>query len=72
MRWVPKMAAAVAIEEPTAIEPRSKAFLPLGVDRVDSHDEEEVESDMLTLDCSRHSSRSNRSGGGGWSHRSVW
>ena len=48
MRCVPKMAAAVAIEEPTAIEPRSSALLPLREESVDSHEDEELESDIAT------------------------
>ena len=42
---MPKIAAAVAIEEPTATDPKIRAFLPLGVDRVESHEEEEPESE---------------------------
>lgn len=42
------MAAAVAIEEPTAIEPRSSALLPLLEESVDSHEDEELESDIAT------------------------
>ena len=48
MRCVPKMAAAVAIDEPTATEPISKAFLPAGVESVESHDDDELASDMMS------------------------